>query len=414
MARLHDALHDLADKAPLVDLTGGVLVRARRRRRAQLFAVPAVAACVAAIVAVGVLAGGQPAVGPALTQLKDLPKDVLNTGALPGPLPSGRVEPVKFAYLDGCKRQAHLEPGVGECGQWRLVGRSGKQWRLADALASPPVVSDSGGSDTSSGGQGPLEISDDGRRIAYYRPADEHFVVRDLLSGDVTVIAQRVPLSSLQDTATLIFSGNGQRLAISFATAEPGHALMADTDTGAVHELPGYWVVGLGNDASTVTLIEPKNGRMTLLLTGPDGILRDRVPLDPDVHLSGVGNLVAPDGHTLLTLPGAGKDHPTPVPTPESLDTVKLVDVRTGKVVGTRRFRLPENSELAHIERWVGKSTIVIAVPSHDAPTRTVGNLFIMEDRRYLTDLSTGRNRVFGTIKLQAAQMMTRFGGFRP
>jgi hypothetical protein len=412
MTRLHDALNDLAEQAPLVDLTGSVLARTRRRRQARLFAVPAVAACVAAIVAVGVLVGGgQPAVGPALVQLKDLPKDVLNTGAVPGPLPAGRVEPVKFAYLDGCKKQAHLEPGTGECAQWRLVGRSGKQWRLADALAAPPVVSDSGGSDTPRP-QGPLEISDDGRRIAYYRPADEHFVVRDLLSGDVTVIAQRVPLASLQQAA-LIFSGNGQRLAISFAAAEPRHALLADTATGAVHELPGYRVVGLGNDASTVTLLEPKNGRMTLLLTGPDGTLRNQVPLDPDVHVTGVGNLVAPDGHTLVTVPGAGEDQPTPVQTPESLNTVKLVDVRTGKVVGTRSLRLPENSELAHIERWVGKSTIVIAVPSHDAPTRTVGNLFIMEDRRYLTELNTGRTRVFGTIKLQAAQMMTRFGGFR-
>jgi hypothetical protein len=100
-------------------------------------------------------------------------------------------------------------------------------------------------------GSAPLKISDDGRRIAYYRPADEHFVVRDLLSGDITVIAERVPLTSLyRGPAVLRFSGNGQRLSISFSTDVPGPALLADTTTGAVHTLPGSWVVGLARSGA--------------------------------------------------------------------------------------------------------------------------------------------------------------------
>jgi hypothetical protein len=46
-------------------------------------------------------------------------------------------------------------------------------------------------------GSAPLQISDDGRLIAYYRPADEHFVVRDLLSRHAAVIDQRTTPADL-------------------------------------------------------------------------------------------------------------------------------------------------------------------------------------------------------------------------
>jgi hypothetical protein len=281
---------------------------------------------------------------------------------------------------------------------------------VADGLGSYSVRTN-----TYMNGSAPLKISDDGRRVAYYRPADEHFVVRDLLSGHLTVIDRRVPLASLyRGGATLMLSGNGQRLAISFNTDAPVPALLADTTTGTVHTLPGSWVIGLGKDASTVTLAETKGTHTTLLLAGPDGTLRGRVQLSPDVQLLGQGNLVAPDGHTLLTLPSSHRDGSAIDPA-TWLDTVTLVDVRTGKVVGTHHFQLPKNIEQGgDVAGWTDNSTIVVSSMWPALPERTEGGLFLLGEQRYLVDLNTGRTRIFGTIKLQAAQGDTAFGALMP
>jgi hypothetical protein len=399
----------LAENAPRSDLADRVVAGARRRRRARLLAVPAVAAAVAVVaVAPSLVGGSEPQSGEGATSGAWV---VLNAGALPGPLPAGRVEPVKYAFLDFCRRVGDVSkhPPVGECAQWRVVGRSGKQWRVADALGAYSVRTDPDVSHFA-----PLRISDDGRRIAYYRQVDERFVVRDLTSGRVTVVAQRVPVTALhQAPASLMFSGDGQRLAISFNGSAAGRALLADTTTGAVRALPGTWVIGLGRDASTVTLADVRKGRTTLLLAGPDGVLRKRVRLGPKVEVSGGGNMVAPDGHTLATLPGrpAGPEL-GPVP---RLDRVTLVDVRTGKPVGTRKVRMPGDTAPGARVGWAGPSTVFISTAWPLDPTAPdYDNLFTMGERGYLTDLETGRVRVFGTILLKAGQTETVFGGFTP
>ncbi|GAA4630405.1 hypothetical protein GCM10023196_055640 [Actinoallomurus vinaceus] len=388
MTRLHEALHDLAEEAPQTDLAGRVVTRARRRRRVRLLTAPVVAVGAATVVAAASLLGGPgrdtgPAVAPG--------ERVLNAGALPKPLPGHQIEPVKYAYLDWCGTQRGAR--TGGCTQWRVVSRSGEQWLVADSLGSSP---------STPGGSAPLEISADGRLIAYYRPSDEHIVVRDLLSGRVTVVGRRV---SQRDAPALMFSGDGRRLAISFNTVGPVHALLADTATGEVHELPGGWVIGLGKDASTVTLAEDDGKRTTLVLAGPDGSLRRRVPLSPKLHFEALGNALASDGHTLLALPGPekkGLSDPTP------LDTVVLVDVRTGKEIGRRHFRLPEEtSRLAYVVGWAGETKILLTA-SAIVPRRKE----IMSDRAYVADLNTGRTQTFGTISLWASETDTTFGDF--
>lgn len=394
MTRLHEALQDLAEKAPQADLTGRVVTRARRRRRARILTAPVVAVVAVAVVAAGSLRGGGPGgdTGPAVAPSGR----VLNAGALPKPLPDHQVEPVKYAYLDWCGGR-RSGARTGGCTQWRVVGRSGEQWLVADSLGS---------SSSMPGGSAPLEISGDGRLIAYYRPSDEHVVVRNLLSGHVTVVGRRLSLAYVRRNApALTFSGDGRRLAISFNTAGPVHALLADTATGGVHELPGSSVIGLGKDASTVTLVEDDGKRTTLVLAGPDGNLRGRVPLSPNLHFEALGNAVAPDGHTLLALPGPEKEglsDPTP------LDTVVLVDVRTGKEIGRRHFRLPKDTApLAYVVGWAGETKIFLTV-SAIVPRREG----IMSDRAYIADLNTGQTSTFGTISLQAHQTDTTFGGY--
>lgn len=410
MTGLRDALQELAEEAPRADLTGRVIAGARRRRRVRVLAAGAgtAAVTVAATVIAGSLNGAGTESAPPVTASA---KDYLNS-ADPGPLPSGKVETVKYAYLDWCKRpvEANTAPPTGDCTQWRIVGRSGKQWRVADALGVYSFRTGTGFNTSA-----PLKISDDGRQIVYYRQPAERFVVRDLISGRETVIGRRVPMTDFRDAAAeLMFSGDGRRVAISWNTERPLPGLLADTATGQVRTLPGNWVVGLGADASTVTLAETKkNGRTTLLLTGPDGKLRDRVPLDPQVHQAGPGNMVGPDGHTMITLPGTEKALPGPGPA-ISLTLVKLVDVRTGKVTGSRKVRLPKNLVWpANVTGWAGPSAFLLTVPVRGAPDRSADQkLFTMGDRGFLIDLNTGRAKPFGTIKLLATQAETSFGGF--
>lgn len=302
------------------------MTRARRRRRVRLLTAPVVAVGAVAVVATGSLPGGGgpggdtgPTVAPS--------ERVLNAGALPKPLPGHRVEPVKYAYLDWCGAQKG--PHTDACTRWRVVGESGKQWLVADSLGSSSSIP---------GGSAPLEISADGNLIAYYRPSDEHIVVRNLRTGHVTVVGRRLSLDYLKRNGfVLMFSGDGRRLAISFSSEGPVHALLADTTTGSVHELPGGWVIGLGKDASTVTLADDNGKRTTLILAGSDGRLLRRVPLDPNLHLTGTDNTVASDGHTLLALPGPEK---TGLSDARPEHTAVLVDVRTGKETGRTRETL--------------------------------------------------------------------------
>jgi hypothetical protein len=94
---------------------------------------------------------------------------------------------------------------------------------------------------------------------------------------------------------------------------------------------------------------------------------------------------------------------------------VTLVDVRTGKVVGTRHFRLPKAiASSGGLAGWADNSKIFVSSMWPTNPEPTAGNLFLLGEQRYLADLSTGRTRVFGIIKLQAARANVKFGGLIP
>jgi hypothetical protein len=392
MTGLRDALHDLAEDAPRTDLSARVTARARRRRRVRLLTIPAVVTGVAAVTVAGSLLGATRETAgrhPAASHRAERPA------------PAAPREPVDYAYLDWCGTTGlRGKPVSGPCAQWHMISVTGKQWRVTDGLGVFP-----GRAGTTMNGSAPLKISDQGTRIAYYRPSDEHFVVRDLLSGQTTVIDRRVPPSSLEkDGADLMFSLDGRRLAVTFTYPHPGDAFLADTRSGAVRSLPGKAVVGLGEDASTVVLTEEIKGATWLVLSGPDGKVRRRVPLAPDVHLEGTRNLLAPDGHTLVALPGSDTEGEGLA---KPMDTVDLVDARTGRTVATRHITLPKkNAPLANLEGWVGASTILVTAPWPDVSD---GN---SAQRGYLADLDTGRTRVFGTVDPHAPQTQTEFGAF--
>jgi hypothetical protein len=404
MTRLHDALHALAEEAPPTAMAERIVQRARRRHRARVLAVSAVAAGTAAAVLVGSLTG-RGADRPA--PVDSGPKGVLNSGPVPGPLPSGAVEPVRYAYLESCGQGRVRVPDP--CLEWRVVGRSGKQWRVPDALRG--IEADKGPLPLS----GPLVVSGDGRRIAYYRSADERFVVRDLSTGRVTTSSQRMSLADFKHTgATLVFSSDGSHLGISRTLYKnQGHAFLMDTSTGQVRELPAGDIVGLGKDASTVVLATTVGKRTYLTLARSDGSqVGQPHELDPGVTLEGEGNLLSPDGHTLLTTPykasGAGDD--PAVGARGRLSNITLVDARTGRPTGTRSIRVPPGTDMdmqGVRANWVGSSTILLAVYTGGEPPD-------LGSDAYLVDLNTGRSRLAGSIKLHSYGGAMIFGGYAP
>ncbi|MBO2446732.1 hypothetical protein J4573_06495 [Actinomadura barringtoniae] len=397
--RLHDALNELAAGAPPEVSADRVLDGARRRRRIRLIAVPTVAAAAAAAILIGTaLVEGRtepprPAERPDPPLVTE-PGKILNPpGVLPGPLPKGKVEPIVYAFLDHCRGKNLKETTsvTGDCAQWRLVGRSGKQWRLPDGVGSRAVRPDDYMS-----GDAPLEISPDGRRIAYYRAKDQCIVVRDLTSGKVTPVGPRWVPSAIP---SLMFSGDGTRLALNprdeTRTSRP---LLGDVRTGTSTALPSGTVIGLSQDASTVVLGDIWNEKAPLTVSGADGSVRSRVRLDPTVSLRGMdGNALSPDGRRLL----ASTEH---------MDKALLVNVQTGKIASTLRI----TGGVGTVGAWAGPTAYFSPRDVSAPPGRRLEQETPSEaSRGALVDLTTGKYRYFGrTFRIETTQASQAFGGY--
>ncbi|KAB2379257.1 WD40 repeat domain-containing protein [Actinomadura montaniterrae] len=400
---LHEALHELAEGAPREVSADRVLAGVHRRRRVRLITVPSVAAAIAAAILIGATLVGrgtepaEPIEQPAPPLVTE-PGKILNPpGVLPGPLPSGMVEPIMFAFLDHCRKQSLEETTSvsGDCAQWRVVGRSGKQWRLADGIGSMVVKPD----DYMSGDAG-MAISPDGLRLAYYRAADRRLVVRDLSTGKATLIGQRTTGPQLaRAPGSLLFSNDGTRLAVT--SGEPGQrrTLLADVSSGALTALPSGDLIGFDQDASTIVLGNVWSRKeKPLVFAAPDGAVRVRISLDSGVKLTGVpGNLLSPDGRTLVT----------PSPT---LDKAVLVDAHTGKVTSVRPVRGGVGAVLA----WAGPTKYFsVRSPAGAFEPRGRNDIPTEEKRGAIVDLATGKFTYRGpTFKFQAWQSTVAFGGF--
>jgi hypothetical protein len=118
----------------------------------------------------------------------------------------GDADAVRYAWVRGCGVQAK------PCGDWILFRRDGSRTRLRDARVKP--LSDKG--KTLNDDLAPLSVSDDGRRVAYFRKGDGRLVVREL-GGGVHVIADEVPARGygMGDVRTML-SQDGTRLAVDY------------------------------------------------------------------------------------------------------------------------------------------------------------------------------------------------------
>lgn len=363
MTRLREALDDLAEDAPAVDLADWAIARSRRRRRIGMAAGSAAATGLAVLVcvALGVLPGITP---PAA----DKPVVAAVTGTI-ADLPGRGVGPLSHAYRTFCKVGGPIPPDCRN-GGWRVVTRTGRTYHVPQALGM--------GTGTGSGPRFfPLTISRDGRRMAYYSASAGTFKVRDLASGAEQAAPVTVTVNRLGGNARLELSDDGRYLAFTGYPSRKENGLIIDMRARTTFPLPVGWDPR-SIDGTAVTLARyGRYGEKPGIWVMP---------------LAGGGSPVTVDGayarFSALTPDGAAVAALRRSKTPDRLDgTITVLDVRTGKVSRTVPMRgLPKGSLPLTLGSWLNATEVTLAaIPSDE----------VRENRQvtYAVNVETGRVR---------------------
>jgi hypothetical protein len=350
MNPLTSLLAEIAEDAPHAHLADKALRTAWRRRAVNRFLLTPAAAgsAVALVIVLATALGPHRAAGPAgqAAHQQIIGSTLQNVPALP----SRGVAPVRLAYADWCGLTASDPRSPrGACAQWHLLGTDGHWWRLADGLGGlnpaqitpDPVVN------------GPLAVTPDGTRIAYYRPSAHRFVVRDLASGQVWMIPYQVPAAQQRylDTESLVLSPDGTWLAFSLPvgnhTAEVRTEL-ADVTHGTVRRLHiGCCVAGLSRAAQTIVVMADIGNQVTLLTRG--GEVRRQIRNPAGCYVEAV---ISPDGHWLSCLSS-----------PDG--AFAMIDVGSGRVVAETGNHFPGSDSLPNLDSATVSGTVLL----HDEVT---------------------------------------------
>ncbi|MFF4622949.1 hypothetical protein [Nonomuraea jabiensis] len=363
MTRFRDELQLIAAQAPEVDLAERV-VRGARRRKAATFG-SALASLVAAALAA--------------TVLITAPGGATFSGEIADALPASGVDPAAYAYYDFCGRQWDPRKNTGafdkECAQWRLVTSTGGSFRMPEALSVyteqvPENYMNTGG---------PLTISSDGKRVAYYSEKDQKFAVRDLADGRIWLTPQTVTRETMvKNGVVLVLSPDGR-----FLGPLARKSSVVDMETGQVTEIPEGWRVRrIGNGGSPVVVTDGKD-RLGLFEDGK---------VTPLNQTSEQVSELSADGRTLTYLDGEEvKDHVVT----HDFDAIVTLDVTTGKVLSRAEFTdVPEGFRFPRIGGWHSPTEVVLTDVLQDrswmgrkGAVPTLGNV------TYAIDVRTGRIR---------------------
>ncbi|WP_329428821.1 hypothetical protein OG339_06005 [Streptosporangium sp. NBC_01495] len=263
MKTLREDLRTLAEQAPTVDLAARAVQGARRRRANRMAVVTAVVLCV--------ISGG----GVALfQQVSPAPQILLappETTVLP--LPGKGIGPVEQAYRPSC--QGNSESCAKDA--WRIVTREGDTYELAEAAT------------------GPLAVTADGRRVAYYSSKQRGIVVRDLASGRVWKSPLKQPEEDFAVEYTLRLSPSGLRFIVSGWGGRREPNKLVDVERKTVTDLArGWWPVSVSDGSGPVVLAKPYYRTSRVWVLGHDPITIQ----DFTYYYSAL----APDGRTLARL----------------------------------------------------------------------------------------------------------------
>ncbi|SDL61843.1 hypothetical protein [Nonomuraea jiangxiensis] len=343
MNTLREDLHALAEQAPAVDLAARA-VRGARRRRATRLAV--VAAAVTCLIAFG---------GAMLLQVRAEPRIVLTppeTKALP--LPARGVGPVEQAYRTQCRLD-------GPCGvlPWRIVTRAGETYELGEEA------------------NGPLEVTADGRRIAYYSSSHQGIVVRDLASGKTWKAPLKQPKEDFAVEYALRLSPNGLRFIVSGWGGRRQPNKLVDVERGTVTDLKrGWWPVSVSDGSGPVVLAKPYDMTSQVWVLGHDPI----IIRDHTYYYSAL----APDGRTLARL-GQTLDRDRRPMVQGDRSIVTFDTLRAGGETRTPISGLPEELNPARLGGWLNATEVtVLAVPESPG---------VIAQTVYAVDVRTGESR---------------------
>ncbi|MGW6498388.1 hypothetical protein [Nonomuraea angiospora] len=366
MTRFRDELHLIAAQAPEVDLAERA-VRGARRRKAATFG-SGLASLVAAAITATVLVTA-PGGGAALT-----------SGEIEYALPASGVAPAAYAYYDFCGREwdhrQNAQTFAGqECAQWRLVTSTGGSFRMPEALSVyteqvPKNYLNTGG---------PLAISSDGKRVAYYSHEDQKFAVRDLADGRIWLTPQTVTReTTVKSGMTLVLSPDGRFLGPMGRTST-----VVDMETGQVTDIPAGWRVRrIGNGGSPVVVTDGKD-RLGLFKDGK---------VTPLNQTSQEVSELSPDGRTLAYLDGRELKGDTVT---RDFDAIVTLDVTTGKVLSRAEFTdIPAGFRFPRIGGWRSPTEVMLSDVLRDMSWGgKKDGMPTLGDATYTIDVSTGRIR---------------------
>ncbi|MGW4956210.1 hypothetical protein ACWEPL_03175 [Nonomuraea sp. NPDC004186] len=366
MTRFRDELQLIAAQAPEVDLAERA-VRGARRWKAATFG-----SALASLVAAALTA----------TVLITTPGGATMSGEIANVLPSSGVDPAAYAYYDFCGRQwdprKNTKTFGKECAQWRLVTSTGGSFRMPEALS---VYTEQSADNYMNTG-GPLEISSDGKRVAYYSEKDQRFAVRDLADGRIWLTPQTVTRETMVKSGmVLVLSPDGRFLGLL-----GGSSSVVDMETGQVTEIPEGWHVRrIGNGGSPIVVSDDKD-RLGLFDGGkvtPLGKSADQL------------SELSADGRTLAYLDGEEiKDHLVTRP----VDTVVTLDVTTGKILSRAKFTdVPKDVRSPRIGGWQSPTEVVVSDMARDSYWRSKDkdkdSVPTLGEVTYAIDVNTGRIR---------------------
>ncbi|MFI7452531.1 hypothetical protein ACIBQX_33905 [Nonomuraea sp. NPDC049714] len=345
MTRLHEALDGIAAEAPLVDLADVAVAGLRRRRASAVLAAVATVAVVA-VASAAVALPWQRADRTAAPQRVDTIAD----------LPDGAVGPIAYAFQTTCTTQSN--PFRVDCSpvEWRVVTRSGKTYRVPQALVS-----------TTKDHSVPMAVSRDGRMIVYYSRQAQAHVVRDLVGGTQVISPVAVKEERIGIGSMLALSDDGRYVIFDprEGTKDPG--LLIDVRTGKSRPVDGkYEVISIrGGIAALVRYIKTDLWRMPVTGGGRPVRFDGKFIMFSEI---------APDGRTV-----AAFEFPD-----QTKRKLTVLDAKTGRTLRKVSIRgLPggRNSAVAGTALWTSGSKVEV-VYRHRDDTRT-----------YAVDVNTGQAR---------------------
>ena len=378
MTRFSDELRLIADQASdgPTDLAEKVLRGTRRQRTLTL---ASVAAALLALTLTGaVLMGGSQGGGTISGKVTDV-------------LPAFGVGAASHAYYDFCGRQ--WNPGrntstLGDrtCAQWRLVTRTGQSFRVPEALSVYSEQSAKNYMNTSA----PLEISSNGRRIAYYSERDQRFAVRDLAGGQIWLSPQTVTRAAMAKAGGLLrISPDGRFLGMS-GGGRPSAVL--EVETGKVTEVPQGWQVQRVPNGGAPVVVT-KDRQLGLLADG------EVKALTTDADVLTVSEL-SPDGHTLAYL-----DAGTARSGMGDLDiTLHTIYLPSGKVSGKIELReAPKGFPPMRIGGWLSATEVIVADEARGAWAKSgPESVPTLGDITYGVDVISGQVRMLAKYTYRA------------